>query len=298
MTASTEIDSKRTRELTKDAVIALIAGGGSLPAELADRLAENDLKTVVMPIEGEADDDPRFTKHQKDRISLEEFGGLIARLKRHGITHVLMAGTVKRRPRIAGMRLSPGLFKALFDVAWALARGDDGLLKAVINHVEKYGFSVISAQDVLPELLTEEGVIAPPRPSKRDLADISAATGAAKAIGSLDIGQGAIAIGGRVIALEGIEGTDGLLARTAELRGHGRLAGARGGVLVKCSKPGQELRADLPAIGPETVEAVAKAGLAGIALEAGRSLLLEREETMRRARERKVFIYGIEAEAS
>lgn len=297
MTAST-IETKTPRELTDKSVIALIAGGGSLPAELADRLAENGLNTVVMPIEGEADDDARFQKHQVERILLEEFGGLITRLKRHAATHVLMAGTVKRRPRIAALRLSPGLFRALIDVAWALARGDDSLLRAVIGHVEKSGFSVISAQDVLPELLADEGVIAPARPSKRDLADISAATTAARAIGTLDIGQAAIAIGGRVVALEGIEGTDGLLARTADLRSHGRLAGARGGVLVKCSKPGQELRADLPAVGPETVDAAAKAGLAGIALEAGRSLLLEREETLRRARDRKVFIYGIEAKSS
>ena len=119
--------------------------------------------------------------------------------------------------------------------------------------------------------------------------------GIAKAIGALDIGQAAIAIGGRAIALEGVEGTHGLLERTLELRGHGRLAGKTRGVLVKCAKPGQELRADLPSIGPQTVEAAHAAGLAGIAVEAGRSLILEGPVVLARANALGLFVYGLPA---
>ena len=125
--------------------------------------------------------------------------------------------------------------------------------------------------------------------------DIEAAHAAAKAIGALDIGQAAIAIGGRTIALEGVEGTHGLLERTLELRGHGRLAGKTRGVLVKCAKPGQELRADLPSIGPQTVEAAHAAGLAGIAVEAGRSLILEGPVVLARANALGLFVYGLPA---
>ncbi len=295
-TAGKTTDRTGSHGLPAGAVVALIAGGGSLPGEIANRLAEAGQKSVIFRIAGEAGDDNRFSRHAVEWIELEEFGGLIARLERHGATHVLMAGTVGRRPRLTSLRWSWGAVKAAFDVARALARGDDRLLKAVIGHIEKNGIAVIAAQDVLPGLLTTEGAIAGSPPRKRDLADISAALAAAKAIGALDIGQAAIAIGGRVVALEGVEGTSGLLARTVELRNHGRLAGASGGVLVKCAKPGQELRADLPAIGPDTVDAAVKAGLSGIALEAGRSLVLEREETVRRANDAGLFIYGMAPE--
>lgn len=296
MTTSSKIDGNAAPVLPDDALVALIAGGGSLPAEIAARLVENGHRLVLFPIWGEVEDESRYQAYTTEPIAMEEFGSLVTRLKRSGATHVMMAGTVKRRPKIANMRPGLGLIKALLDVAKALTRGDDGLLRAVIGHIEKSGFRVISAQDVLPELLIEEGAVTTAKPTKRDMADISAAKAAAKAIGALDIGQAAVSIGGRAVALEGIEGTGGLLERTASLRAHGRLAGARGGVLVKCAKPGQELRADLPAIGPDTIVAAAKAGLSGVAVEAGRSLLLERDKTLYRARELGVFVYGIRAE--
>jgi DUF1009 family protein len=132
-------------------------------------------------------------------------------------------------------------------------------------------------------------------PWKSDWRDIEAGRAAAKAIGALDIGQAAVAVGGRVIALEGIEGTGGLLDRAKELRSHGRIAGKTRGVLVKCSKPGQELRADLPSIGPQTVDAAHAAGLAGIAIEAGHSLILDGPTTIARANALGLFIVGLPA---
>lgn len=295
MVVRTARESPLTAALPRGSVVALIAGGGSLPAEIAGRLAEAGQSCVVFAIEGEAGEDDRFESHPSEPIALEDIGDLVARLKRRSATHVLMAGTVRRRPRIRDVHWSSGLFKALVDMAKALAHGDDRLLRALINHIEKQGIKVIAAQDVLPGLLATEGAVAGRKPGKRDMADIEAARAAVKAIGALDIGQAAIAIGGRVIALEGIEGTEGLLERTVELRHHGRLAGAKGGVLVKCAKPGQDLRADLPSIGPATVDAAAAARLAGIAVEAGRSLILELEQTRRRAAEKGIFIFGLEA---
>ncbi len=296
MTTGTTIDQLGRSALPSEAVVALIAGGGSLPVDLAARMAAIGQRAIVLPIEGEARPDEIFGNLPVEPITLEDFGNLISRLKRFGATHVLMAGTVGRRPKMSAMRPHVGLVRAFLDVAWAMVRGDDNLLRAVVNHIEKHGVCVIAAQDVMPDLLADCGRIAGPAPTKSDQINISAALAAAKAIGALDIGQAAIAIGGRVVALEGIEGTEGLLQRTVELRDHGRLAGAGGGVLVKCAKPEQEMRVDLPAIGPETVEAVARAGLNGIGLEAGRSLILERDETLRRARGHKIFVFGIKAE--
>src|SRR5690606_2645220 len=141
-----------------------------------------------------------------------------------------------------------------------------------------YGIRVLGAHDVAPDLLASQGVLGKIRPTSADESDISAALKAARVLGSLDIGQGAIAVGGRVIALEGIEGTDGLLERTVGLRSHGRIAGKKRGVLVKCAKPGQEMRVDLPTIGPRTIIDAHAAGLAGVAVEADRSFILNFSE--------------------
>lgn len=293
MVASTKNRVEGAGALPADAVVGLIAGGGALPVDIAGRLLTEGVQSRVFPIEGEADADQKFSGLPREAIAIEDFGGLVALLRRHGVTHVLMAGTVKRRPKIASLRPHMGLVRVFIEVVWALARGDDSLLRAIINHIEKRGIRVISAQDILPELLVAEGQVAGPRLSKRDRADIVAAVEAAKAIGAIDVGQAAIAVGGRAIALEGIEGTDGLLTRMIELRDHGRLAGAKGGVLAKCAKPDQEMRADLPAVGPDTIDAAARAGLAGIALEAGRSLILDRDETLRRAENHGLFVFGL-----
>jgi hypothetical protein len=153
----------------------------------------------------------------------------------------------------------------------------------------------LGAHQVVPELIAAEGCHTKARPQAAERRGIEAARTAAEAIGLLDIGQAAVAVGGRVIALEGIEGTDGLLARVRDLRGHGRLAGRSGGVLVKCAKPGQEARADLPSIGPNTVEAAHAAGLAGIAVEAGHSLVLDGPAMIEKADALGLFVIGLPA---
>ena len=181
------------------------------------------------------------------------------------------------------MRPSLALLGVLPRLVSSLAKGDNALLKAIVGLIEESGVKVVGAHEIVPDLLAGEGVMTRAKPTAADRSDLAAAFAAAKAIGALDIGQAAVAIGGRVIALEGIEGTDGLLARTVSCATHGRLAGKKRGVLVKCAKPGQELRADMPAIGPQTVTAAHAAGLAGIGVEAGRSLILDYETVSRRA---------------
>jgi UDP-2,3-diacylglucosamine hydrolase len=173
-----------------------------------------------------------------------------------------------------------------------MTRGDNTLLSIFVTYLEHNGFKVVGAHEILPDLLARQGVMTKARPRPSDQSDIDAALEAALAIGRLDIGQAAVAIGGRAVALEGIEGTDGLLERVKGLRENGRIAGTKRGVLVKCAKPGQEVRADLPTIGPATIERAHAAGLAGVAVEADRAFVLEFASTIDRANALGIFVMG------
>lgn len=275
--------------------VGIIAGGGSLPVEVAAGLVEGGHPPVIILIEGQADRLSDLASYEHESLALEDIGALVALLRRRRISHLVLAGEIKRRPRLVDMRPSLSLLALIPSVVMALARGDDGLLRILTRGLEARGIKVVGAHEVVPRLVAAEGPLTKALPRKSDWRDIEAAHAAAKAIGALDIGQAAIAIGGRAIALEGIEGTSGLLDRTKQLRGHGRLAGKTRGVLVKCAKPGQELRADLPSIGPRTVEAAHAAGLAGIAVEAGRSLILEGPTVVARANALGLFVVGLPA---
>lgn len=295
MPVMTRTDPRPGLQLPPGSRVGIIAGGGALPAEVARGLAEQGLETFVLIVEGEATPGSGLDRYPHETLTLERLGSLVGTLRRHKITHVVLAGEIRRRPRLAAMRISLGLLAIVPLVVAALARGDDGLLKVVVRGLEARGFTVLGAHEVVPELVATEGALTRKAPSVADRRDMEAACEAAKAIGALDIGQGAVAIGGRAIALEGIEGTNGMLERVKELRGHGRLAGKAGGVLVKCAKPGQELRADMPTIGPRTVELVHAAGLAGIGVEAGRSLIMEGPAMIARADALGLFVVGLPA---
>ncbi|WP_376704375.1 LpxI family protein [Mesorhizobium sp. ISC25] len=282
-------------DLAPDAKVGIIAGGGSLPVEIARALARQGKSPFVVMAAGEVDRIADFEPYEQAVLRLEDVGSLLPMLKRHHVTHLVTAGHITRRPRLSAMRLNLGLLAWLPSLFVGVTRGDDTVLKLFVRRIERSGIKVVGAHEIVPELVAAEGLLTKAAPRKSDWRDIEAAHAAAKAIGALDIGQAAVAVGGRAIALEGVEGTDGLLERTRELRGHGRLAGRSRGVLVKCAKPGQELRADLPSIGPLTVDAAHAAGLAGIAVEAGRSLVLEGPATIGRANALGLFVVGLPA---
>ncbi|WP_379070864.1 LpxI family protein [Mesorhizobium sp. UC22_110] len=294
-TPTTTAEGGGRLQLPPDARVGIIAGGGRLPTDVANGLGERGHKPFVLMVQGEALPESALGKFEHEVLSLENIGSLVGILRRRGITHVVLAGEIRRRPRLGAMRFNLGLLAIVPLVISALARGDDGLLKVVVRGLEARGFTVVGAHQIVPDLTATEGALTRLAPSTADWKDIEAAHEAAIAIGMLDIGQGAVAVGGRAIALEGIEGTDGLLARVRELRGHGRLAGKKGGVLVKCAKPGQELRVDLPSIGLQTVEGAHAAGLAGIALEAGRSLVLDSSAVIAKADALGLFVVGLPA---
>lgn len=278
-------------EDARTAPIAIIAGYGSLPLELANGAIEAGTRPFLVGIEGEAE--PAIETFDHAYLAWGQIGTLFRLLKREGIARVVFAGGVKARPDPLKLKLDWGGIKSLPRVLAAMLGGDNTLLSGMIAIFEAEGIEVVGAHEVAPQLLAGDGRIAGKTPSKADRANIELAARACRALGALDIGQAAVAEAGRVVAVEGVEGTDGLIERIVALRSVGRMPPTgKNGVLVKLAKPGQDMRADLPAIGPRTVTRVAQAGLDGIAVDVGRSLILEREETLANARRLGVYIYG------
>jgi UDP-2,3-diacylglucosamine hydrolase len=294
-TPTTWTETKLPIRLSPGERVGIVAGSGRLPINVAERLVAAGHAPFVVLIEGEAGSDPALLACEHETLPLESFAEFVPVMKRHGVTHIVLAGGIDRRPNWRAVRPSFALLRILPRAIAALAKGDDGLLRILVRGLESFGFKVVGAHEIIPDILAPKGAMTRATPTEADWRDLNAALEAALAIGRLDIGQGAISIGGRVIALEGIEGTDCLLARVADMRDHGRLAGKKRGVLVKCAKPQQEKRADLPTIGPATVEGAHAAGLAGIGIEAGNSLVLDFGRMVERADELGLFVVGLPA---
>lgn len=270
---------------------AIIAGSGGLPLALAERLARRGASPYLVLLRGNADSRLRAYRHCE--ISVTEFAKLIAALKAEKIRNIVLAGGVKKRPHWRNLHWDWPTAKALPKLFFALKRGDDALLRAFIGLMEGYGFHIIGAHEIAPELLApKSGALTKISAGKSERADIKLAAAAAKKLGAQDIGQGAVAIGGQVAALEDAAGTDALLARVASMRLAGKIPPS-GGVLVKMKKPNQDSRADLPAIGAETVEKIHQAGLAGLAVEAGGSFILNKKTVIELADKYGLFIESL-----
>ncbi len=273
--------------------LALIAGNGSLPCQIAEALSSAGREFRIIAIKGEADE---RTRAQADtELGWGEIGRLYKFLKKTGCRDVLLIGGVSRRPDFTSILGDLGTLKRLPTIIRALAGGDDSLLTKVIRLFEVEGYRVVGIKDVAPQLLASSGVLGKVQPNQGDWRDAELALRATEKLGELDIGQAAIAVGGRVVALEGAEGTDAMLQRCAELKRIGRIRSkGRAGVLVKTAKPNQDLRVDLPTVGPMTIDLAAAAGLAGIAVEASGALIAEKEETLKKADNAGLFVIGIE----
>lgn len=272
--------------------LAIIAGRGSLPQELAFGVRARGEEPFLIGIEGETD--PWLEKFNHSILGWGQFGQLFKLLSEHGVGKVVLAGGVTR-PKINIARMDWTAIRSLPEILAFMIGGDNSLLSGVIKLFEKRGIEVLGAHQVMPQLLAGSGAISGRKPSRKAMTNIHKAAEACKELGRLDIGQASVAVGGRVVAVEGIEGTDGMLERVASMRSTGRLfEDGRFGVLVKTMKPEQEMRVDLPAIGPDTINRLAEAGLRGVGIEAGRSLILEREKTLKLARFHDVFIHGMD----
>ncbi len=271
--------------------LVILAAGGAVPYEVASAAAAAGRNVLVLALEGEADERLKAFRHEI--VKWGQLGRVEALINAHGARDLVLIGAVHKRPDFSSMGVDFGTLRYLPRIVKIMVGGDDSILVGAVKILEERGYRVIGAHEVAPQLVAEPGHVAGPMASEAALADAALAMDAAKAIGVLDIGQAAVAVGSRVIALEAAEGTDAMLERVEAVRARGRVKwSGRSGVLVKRSKPQQDLRVDMPAIGPRTVEAVARVGLAGIAIEAGRVMIAERAETLAMAERTGTFIFA------
>jgi hypothetical protein len=241
----------------------------------------------LIGIEGAAD--AAIADWPHDWFNWGEVGRLFRLLKKANCREVVFVGHV-HRPSFKDLRLDLGAVLRLPRLLAFLIGGDDKILTGVIRYFEDRGIQVHGAHEIAPELVLAEGAVGRHKPGRKVRADIETGFRAAAALGRFDIGQGVVVENGLVLAVEAAEGTDRMLARVAELR-EGRARGA--GVLVKRAKPGQELRIDMPTIGERTVEGVARAGLAGIAIQAGHTIAADREALAEAANQAGIFVIGM-----
>lgn len=276
------------------APLGLIAGLGDLPVAIAENAVATGQGVHVLRLKGF--EEPRLAGYPGSVVGLGEVGAVISRLKEAGCRDLVFAGNV-RRPNFSDLKLDLKGAALLPKVISEARRGDDALLRVLVGEFERNGFNVIGSEQAHAALLAPAGLVAGPSPSQADMSDMEVAARVAAASGALDIGQACVVCDGLVLAVEAQEGTDEMLRRCASLPADIRgSAGARRGVLVKRPKPVQERRIDLPTTGVSTVELAAAAGLAGIGIEAGGALMLNRAAMEQRANELGLFLYGFSSE--
>ena len=265
--------------------LALIAGRGRLPQILAERLRASGEDFALFCLQGQgAESGLAQGGAAPETFRLERLGSFLESLPVRGFSRACLAGAI-HRPAIDPAQIDAATAPLVATLRQALASGDDAALRLVIALFERQGLMIEAAHQIAPDLLPPVGTPTRARPGRSHDADIARASAALALLGQGDLGQACVVAGGQVVGLEAAPGTDFLLQS---------LAGqplARGGLLVKAAKPGQDLRADMPAIGPETAAAAARAGLAGIVLQAGHVLVLDRAETIAACDREGLFLW-------
>ncbi|WFU20290.1 UDP-2,3-diacylglucosamine diphosphatase LpxI [Bradyrhizobium sp. CB3481] len=274
--------------------VGVIAGGGAMPFAVADSLVARGIAPVLFALRGACDAE-RVGRFRHHWISVGQLGRATKLFRSEGCRDLIFIGTLLR-PALSEIRLDWGTIRVLGRIWAAFRGGDDHLLSGIGRILEQDGFRMVGVRDVAPDVLMPEGNIARAAPDSAGIADIARGREVLGALGPFDIGQAVVVIDGHVVAVEDIEGTDGLLARVARLREAGRIRAKAGrGVLVKAPKSGQDLRYDLPTVGARTVEGAAKAGLAGIAVIAGHTIAADAQAMIAAADSAGLFIQGLSA---
>ncbi|MFK7937849.1 MAG: LpxI family protein [Roseovarius sp.] len=255
--------------------LAILACGGQLPVMLAAAYPE----AACVSLKGI----PHLLGDRAEAHQIEKLGGLFKALKAQGVDRIVFAGHLAR-PALNPAKMDAKTLTLVPRIMKAMQGGDDGVLRLVISIFEDQGFAVLGAHTLLPDLTVADSLRVG-TPTKADMHDSARGFAILAALAPLDVGQGCVVAGGQVLGIETVQGTNALLHFVADTR-----AGKTGGVFAKASKQGQDLRVDMPAIGPDTVTAVARAGLAGIVVEAGRVMILEREKTLQAIEKAGLFL--------
>jgi DUF1009 family protein len=278
-----------------DGPVGIIAGGQSLPLEIAAKLKAQGRDYVLFGLMGEADQ--AIENHPHYWLKWGEIGRMFKLFEQHSIHHLLCIGSVTKRPDYKSIRLDFGAIRALPEILRIMSSGgDEGVLGGVANFMEKRGIELLSVPQLTPELVVGDDFSINSSLATPLADDIAIAAKAALLVGELDVGQGAVVAGGRILALEGPEGTDQMLTRVAEIRAQKRARWDFGseGVLLKRARPGQDLRFDMPTIGPRTLEGLKTAGLAGLVCAQGEVLCASHLEVRNIAKRDKLFVIAQE----
>jgi UDP-2,3-diacylglucosamine hydrolase len=272
--------------------LAMLCGGGSLPLAVADKVMAGGRTVVLFPLRGAAEGTAveRYPHHW---VHIGQIGKFLRLARAAGCHDVVFIGSLVR-PSL--WQVHPDLkgLSVLRRVLAAYRGGDNHLLSGMSKVLEDEGLHLVGAHEVAPEILVPEGTLGRVQVSERDRADIDLGLDYLHTAGRFDIGQAVVVAGRHVLAVEAAEGTDAMLARVAEMRANGRVRAPHGtGVMVKAPKPAQDRRFDLPSIGPRTVEGASRAGLAGIAVVAGSTIVAELQQLVAAGDRANVFVLGV-----
>lgn len=275
---ATSVKSKNSQP-----VYGLLAGGGALPGLVAAAVEAQGAPLHLVTFAGQPKPAEMFAAESRHEFPLGQVGHILAHLKAHRVTHVVLAGHLSK-PNILSLKPDAMGLKLL---ARAVIKHDDALLRSVTDFMGEEGFTIVPPHTLVPSLVAPQGLLSKTHPSAGEVEDIALARSTLAVLGDLDIGQAAIAYNGAILGVEGAEGTDELVRRCASLRGEGV---TRGGILVKRAKPLQTEVADLPFVGPRTLELLAEYNYRGLVIQAGKTLLLNREEVVALANTHHLFL--------
>jgi DUF1009 family protein len=269
--------------------LGVVAAAGSIPIAVCEAALAQGIDVQVVALKGQAS--PEISRFPHRWLRLGELGGLLSTLKDAGCRDVVLVGAL-RRPDLWKVGVDFGLIRHLPTILSLTRGGDDKVLKRVVRFFEGQGFSVRGAHEIAPNLLAPPGAFGAHRPDKDDEQDIRHGLSLLTALSPFDVGQAVVVARGHVLAIEAAEGTDEMLKRCQGLRQWG--GRGRAGILIKAPKLDQELRIDMPVIGPRTVELAAAAGLAGIAVMSGKVMIADQAEMVKAADRHQLFVIGIE----
>ncbi|WP_088342508.1 MULTISPECIES: UDP-2,3-diacylglucosamine diphosphatase LpxI [Rhodomicrobium] len=267
--------------------LGIVAAAGSIPVAVCEAALAKGIEVQVVALKGQASADIARFPHRWVRLG--ELGGLLGALREARCAELVIVGSL-RRPDLRKVGVDFGLIRHLPTILTLTRGGDDTVLKRVVRFFEAQGFTVRGAHEIAPALLAPKGPCGGLAPGDEDERDIAHGFALLAALGPFDVGQAAVIARGHVLAVEAAEGTDEMLKRCAGLKQWG--GHKRAGVLVKAPKQGQELRIDMPVVGPRTVELAAAAGLAGIAVMSGQVMIADQAEMVNLADRHKLFVTG------
>ncbi|MFC1533051.1 LpxI family protein [Thermodesulfobacteriota bacterium] len=248
--------------------IGLIAGGGKFPFLVANSAKEHGFRVIAVAHKGDTDPSLADIVHKITWIKLGQLGKLISVLKKNSVQKALMAGTITKHRMFGKVRPD---FKGMSLISKIAIFHDDGILRAVADELAKEGIEIVSSTLYLPGLLAPQGYLTKKRPNKEEEKDIRFGWNVAKELGRLDVGQCVVIRNKTVLALEAIDGTNETIIRG------GKIAG-KNAIIVKVSKPNQDLRFDVPSVGLETLQVISRVKASVLAVEAGKTLMFDKQD--------------------